>query len=217
MMAQRKDMMRIIRQDAGFSAKLGFGGSVGASDQAGRVIPVQSTSVEAVTESEPLSPAIAAAALKLGVVLIEQGRLTETLKARYPDTHAVRSDSALYDYVMALKQRHLRNGAPINKVLYDSSLGLTARALGTHTTVSRVQGTRLKSKREIRVASLFKEAPAAFLRMIVVHELAHLKEREHDKAFYKLCTYMEPQYHQYEFDLRLWLVWRDLQVQSVGL
>ena len=25
MMAQRKDMMRIIRQDAGFSAKLGFG------------------------------------------------------------------------------------------------------------------------------------------------------------------------------------------------
>ena len=49
-MAQRKDMMRIIRQDAGFSAKLGFGGSVGASDQAGRVIQVQSTSVDAVTE-----------------------------------------------------------------------------------------------------------------------------------------------------------------------
>jgi hypothetical protein len=28
MMAQRKDMMRIIRQDAGFSAKLGFGGAL---------------------------------------------------------------------------------------------------------------------------------------------------------------------------------------------
>ena len=62
MMAQRKDMMRIIRQDAGFSAKLGFGGNAGTSDQAGRVIPVQSTSVDAVTEPEPLSPAIAAAA-----------------------------------------------------------------------------------------------------------------------------------------------------------
>lgn len=61
MMAQRKDMMRIIRQDAGFSAKLGFGGNVGASDQAGRVIPVQLTSVDAVTEPQPLSPAIAAA------------------------------------------------------------------------------------------------------------------------------------------------------------
>ena len=66
MMAQRKDMMRIIRQDAGFSAKLGFGGSVGASDQAGRVIPVQSTSVDAVTEPEPLSPAIATAAMPSG-------------------------------------------------------------------------------------------------------------------------------------------------------
>lgn len=62
MMAQRKDMMRIIRQDAGFSAKLGFGGKVGTSDQAGRVIPVQSMSVVAVTEPEPSSPAIAAAA-----------------------------------------------------------------------------------------------------------------------------------------------------------
>jgi hypothetical protein len=66
MMAQRKDLMRIIRQDAGFSAKLGFGGNAGASDQAGRVIPVQSTSVNAVTEPEPLSPAIAAAAMPGG-------------------------------------------------------------------------------------------------------------------------------------------------------
>jgi hypothetical protein len=66
MMAQRKDMMRIIRQDAGFSAKLGFGGTAGASDQAGRVIPVQSTSVDAVTEQEPLPPAITAAAMPGG-------------------------------------------------------------------------------------------------------------------------------------------------------
>jgi hypothetical protein len=66
MMAQRKDMMRIIRQDAGFSAKLGFGGNVGASDQAGKLIPVQSTSVDAVTEPEPLSPAIAAVAMPGG-------------------------------------------------------------------------------------------------------------------------------------------------------
>ena len=65
-MAQRKDMMRIIRQDAGFSAKLGFGGNAGTSDQADRVIPVQSTSVDAVTEPEPLSPAIAAAAMPGG-------------------------------------------------------------------------------------------------------------------------------------------------------
>jgi len=41
--------------------------------------------------------------------------------------------------------------------------------------------------------------------MIVVHELAHLKERAHDKAFYALCTHMAPDYHQLEFDLRLYL------------
>ncbi|MDQ3273307.1 MAG: DUF45 domain-containing protein, partial [Pseudomonadota bacterium] len=47
------------------------------------------------------------------------------------------------------------------------------------------------------------------LRMIAVHELAHLKEKAHDKAFYKLCTYMEPQYHQFELDLRLYLTHLD--------
>ena len=55
----------------------------------------------------------------------------------------------------------------------------------------------------------FKDVPIEFLRMIAVHELAHVKEKQHDKAFYKLCCYMEPQYHQYEFDLRLVLTHLD--------
>ena len=41
--------------------------------------------------------------------------------------------------------------------------------------------------------------------MIVVHELAHLKEKEHNKAFYQLCQYMLPDYHQLEFEMRLYL------------
>jgi hypothetical protein len=45
--------------------------------------------------------------------------------------------------------------------------------------------------------------------MIVVHELAHLKEHNHDKAFYQLCQYMEPDYHQFEFDCRVYLTWKD--------
>ena len=40
---------------------------------------------------------------------------------------------------------------------------------------------------------------------IVVHELAHLKEKNHDKAFYQLCQHMEPDYLQLEFDFRLHL------------
>lgn len=62
MMAQRKDMMRIIRQDAGFSAKLGFGGKVGETDLVDRAIPVQPTSADELTETEPSPPAIAVAA-----------------------------------------------------------------------------------------------------------------------------------------------------------
>ena len=93
---------------------------------------------------------------------------------------------------------------------YDNKLHIIHQALGTHTTVSRVQGSRLKAKREIRVAAMFRELPLEFLRMISVHELAHMKQKEHDKAFYQLCCRMEPHYHQYEFDLRLYLAHADL-------
>ncbi len=137
--------------------------------------------------------------------LIEQGRLMDILQRRYPERHDIVSDGALYDYVGSLKSRHMRSAGPLAKAVYDSRLHLIHQALGMHTAVSRVQGGNLKAKREIRIASLFREAPAAFLRMIVVHELAHLKEREHDKAFYALCTHMEPDYHQLEFDVRVWL------------
>jgi UTP pyrophosphatase len=137
--------------------------------------------------------------------LIATDRAVEILNRRYPESHDVFSNGALYDYVAELKSRHMRNAGPIAKVAYDSRLQLVHQALGTHTTVSRIQGGNLKAKREIRIASLFRQAPAAFLRMIVVHELAHLKEREHGKPFYALCTHMEPNYHQLEFDVRVWL------------
>ena len=142
--------------------------------------------------------------------LIEQGKLGDMLLGKYPNTHGVRTDKALYDYVMALKNEFLRNAEPLSKVAFDSKLRVITHALGTHTTVSRVQGGKLKSKREIRVASLFKDVPVEFLKMIAVHELAHLKEKAHDKAFYKLCTHMEPRYHQYEFDLRVYLTHMDV-------
>ena len=79
-----------------------------------------------------------------------------------------------------------------------------------HTAVSRVQGGKLKAKKEIRVAARFKEAAPEFLQMIVVHELAHLRESEHNRAFYKLCEHMMPGYAQTEFDLRCYLHWREL-------
>ena len=137
--------------------------------------------------------------------LLSRDQLGALLLRKYPTAHGVRTDKALYDYMLQLKGEFLRSSEPLSKVAYDSRLHVIRNALGTHTTISRVQGSRLKTKREIRVATLFREGPAEFLRMIAVHELAHFKEKEHDKAFYQLCTRMEPQYHQYEFDLRVYL------------
>ncbi len=139
--------------------------------------------------------------------LIEQERLAEWLLQRYPQAHDVRTDRVLYDYVLELKNSYLRNAGQLSKVVFDSKIHVIKNALGTHTTVSRVQGAKLKTKREIRVAVVFKEMPPEFLRMIVVHELAHMKEREHDKAFYQLCMNMEPDYAQSEFHLRAYLTY----------
>ena len=147
--------------------------------------------------------------------LIAQGRLAERLQRRYGAPHGVRTDGALYDYTMALKNRHLRNAEPLAKVVYDNRLHVIQNALGTHTTVARVQGNKLKAKREIRIAGIFRALPEPLLKMIVVHELAHLKERAHDRAFYALCTHIEPDYHQLEFDLRLSLMQADASGQPV--
>jgi predicted metal-dependent hydrolase len=137
--------------------------------------------------------------------LLTQGRLGELLRQRYPRAHGVRTDKALYGYVQDLKDEYLRNAEPVSKVAFDNKIHVVQHALGLHTAISRVQGSKLKAKHEIRVATLFRDAPPEFLRMIAVHELAHLKEKQHDKAFYKLCCWMEPQYHQFELDLRLYL------------
>lgn len=147
--------------------------------------------------------------------LISQNRLGDVLRQRYASAHAIGTDRALFDYVQDLRSEFLRNAEPINKVAFDSKIHVIQHALGLHTAISRVQGNKLKAKHEIRVATVFKEVPLEFLRMIAVHELAHVKEKQHDKAFYKLCCYMEPNYHQYEFDLRLYLT--HLEISSERL
>lgn len=146
--------------------------------------------------------------------LRDAGTLGQVLARRYPEAHAVRNDAALYAHASALKARYLKNAPALAKVAYDNRLQIDQRALGTLTAISRVQGGKLTAKREVRVAAVFKDAPAAMLDMIVVHELAHLKEREHNKPFYALCQHMLADYHQIEFDTRIWLGWR--AQQTVG-
>lgn len=136
-----------------------------------------------------------------------QGQLGSYLSQRYPQSHAIQSDKALYDFCNEYKQRYLKNAPLLDKVHFDNRLTVEKQTLGLNTAISRVQGGKLKAKKEIRISAFFKTTPAEFLTMIVVHELAHLKEREHDKAFYQLCQHMEPNYLQYEFDCRVYLLW----------
>jgi len=141
--------------------------------------------------------------------LLASGELAGHLARKYPEPHQIQSDKALYAYAQEIKNQYLRNAPPVAKVLYDSRLSVLQNALGLNTAISRVRGGKLTAKNEIRVSSLLKDAPAPFLRMIVVHELAHLKEKNHDKAFYQLCQHMEPDYLQLEFDFRLHLTLKD--------
>ncbi|REG83772.1 YgjP-like metallopeptidase domain-containing protein [Marinomonas pollencensis] len=143
-------------------------------------------------------------------VLLETEKTAAFFLKKYPEAHDLSAPRSLYDYTMALKNTFMRSSAPISKVVYDDKIHVINNALGLHTYVSRVQGNKLKAKNEIRIASLFRRMPEPLLKMIVVHELAHLREKEHDKAFYKLCCYMEPEYHQLEFELRFYLCHREL-------
>lgn len=138
--------------------------------------------------------------------LIDSNKLIPWFEQRYPDKHTIQSEKALFDYTMAIKNQYMKKTAPLSKVVYDSKIHLINNALGLHTYVSKVHGNKIKSKNEIRIASMFKNAPEPLLRMLVVHELAHLKEKQHNKSFYQLCCHMEPNYHQYELDARIYMM-----------
>ncbi|MCK5121940.1 MAG: DUF45 domain-containing protein [Methylomarinum sp.] len=143
-------------------------------------------------------------------LLIQNDKLSTILLNKYPNPHEISTNKVLYSYVMEIKNQFIKKSNPLSKVVYDDKIDVLHQALGLHSFVSRVQGNNLKSKNEIRIGSVFKKAPIEFLKMIAVHELAHLKEKQHNKAFYKLCEHMEPDYHQLEFDMRLYLTYLDL-------
>lgn len=143
--------------------------------------------------------------------LIEKNLLASHLVKKYPTSHNYKNDKALFSYTQNLKSQYMKKAPPLSKILYDGKLSVIHNALGTHHFISRVQGSKLKAKNEIRIASMFKSVPEEFLQMIAVHELAHFKEKEHNKAFYKMCEYMQNSYHQVEFDLRLYLTHIDIK------
>lgn len=102
---------------------------------------------------------------------IAEQRLRDILLKKYPHTHAFRTDNALYHYAMQLKTQYMSKTQPLNKVSYDSKIKVIQHALGQHHYINRVQGNKIKTSNEIKIASVFRTAPEAFLKMILVHEL----------------------------------------------
>lgn len=149
--------------------------------------------------------------------MIDEQRLGRFILDKYPSMHNYRNDSTLRGYVLGLKSRYIKKSVPLNKVVYDNKIHVVHNALGLHSYVSRVQGGKIKSKNEIRIGAIFINAPEPFLKMIAAHELSHLKEKEHNKAFYKLCQHIQPDYHQVEFDVRLYLTQLELYGEIYSL
>ena len=109
-------------------------------------------------------------------VLIDNQRLAAFCSSAIP-IRTTSSATARFMTTQALKNRYMRSAPPVSKVIWDNKIKVMKHALGLHTAISRVQGGNLKAKAEIRISTFFRLAPEPFLRMIVVHELAHLKER----------------------------------------
>ncbi len=74
----------------------------------------------------------------------------------------------------------------------------------------KTTAVKIKSKNEIRIASIFRNAPDAFVENAGgARTGAHQRERPH--SFYQLCCHMEPEYHQLELDARLFMIYLDLK------
>jgi predicted metal-dependent hydrolase len=143
--------------------------------------------------------------------MLDEKTLAGFLLKKYPKPHTIANDKDLREYAMQIKNQFMKKSSPLSKVIYDGKIHVINNALGLHSYVPRIQGNKVKMKNELRVSSVFKKAPEPLLNMIVVHELAHIKEKQHDKAFYKLCIHMLADYHQLEFDMRLYMIQAEIK------
>ncbi len=141
---------------------------------------------------------------------IQNRTLKDYLLQKYPQVNLIRSDKQLFEFVKELKNQAMKKESQLAKVHFDAHMKDLKGVLGTQTRITRVHGSKTKSKNEIKISTVFKEGPAEFLNMICAHELAHLREKDHNKAFYQLCTYMEPDYFMLELDTRIYLTYIEI-------
>ena len=54
--------------------------------------------------------------------LIDSDKLADVLLKKYPVSHAIKTDKALYSYVIDIKNQYLRQSNPLSKVVYDDKI-----------------------------------------------------------------------------------------------
>ena len=69
--------------------------------------------------------------------LVHEQRLGDILRKRFPVAHETKTDKALYDFTIELKNRFLRKAPPLSKVAFDNKINKINDALGLHTYISR--------------------------------------------------------------------------------
>lgn len=138
--------------------------------------------------------------------LMEEGKLESYINARYPEKHDIITDKALFTYTQGIRKKYMKKCPPAHKVVFDDKNETAYNALGDKDNELILTDNGHKIKNVMRIASLFKTAPAELFYMVVVHELAHLKDREHSRNFYRLCEHMDNDYYEHENDLKLYLI-----------
>jgi len=61
--------------------------------------------------------------------LIDNDKLAEVLLKKYPATHHIRTDKALYAYTVDIKNQFLRQSNPLSKVVFDDKIDVLHQAL----------------------------------------------------------------------------------------
>ena len=147
--------------------------------------------------------------------LIKAGKVSEYLLKKYPQAHRITSDKLLYSYATELKKQYLKNAPPFGRAAFKKQGDMVTNALGTHT--YRMQGkTR---KHDLAINSDLLRAPEPLLKALVVHELAHFKEKDHNKGFYKLCCHMEPfsSLHTSPLSHQFSTSWKESCIQTMAM
>lgn len=142
--------------------------------------------------------------------LVDTDKLGLYLKNKYKNVNNCKKDKELYNLAKEIKDKYMKKQKLPEKIFYDNKIELSNQALGLHSYIPVKHGKKYKMKNEIKISSRFKNLPYEFMENVLIHELCHLKEKNHNKAFYNLCRNIDDRYFEKDLDIRIYLTYVDI-------